>query len=495
MLGAIINGKNLFSGVIRMGGGVLGGVYAADMLYLSAQKEGRIQQIAEPIIKKAEEIQVRYIIVGVPIAAMGLHALLTPLADLTEVKPIIALKSAMGVYDFSIPFLLSGTMLLRCRSELKGDTAIVLQLFWHLFKRGSYEVGGEVYKSVVVLTRNASEYLQSLEQIHSALEKEKRDLDSAFDIICGRSRSQTLTDTLDNAAAFAQHLNDWNQRIQGLEDQLHDYVTLANARKDSFDEAPYVALEKAIQQLESVSVEEREQVALLYQTFYGIPDCFLEVERQMNEIRSLRQEIEQLFLKGEHLVEGALFVAEMNDIEADALRNWDETVRDMRTGVAGSLTTMVWDAAVNSPLRREPPPRRDKQGRVARIADDSTSFTELKRRELERKEPEKCRQLSSSLSRLHTWREASIHELERVHGPLSTVMINKPFFQRDKEMVDKIKRDLDGVKESFIRHKLSRFAREQLREREYQTSRLAMATPGVSEVRALRAGWNWWNQG
>lgn len=494
MLGAIASGKSLFSGVIRMGGGVLGGVYAADMLWLLAQKEGRIQQIAEPIIKRAEETSPKYIIVGAPIVAMGLHALFSCIAELAEFKPIIAVKTAMGVYDFSIPFLLSGAMLVRCRSKLKGNTSVVLQLFWHLVKEGTYGIGGEVYRNIEILARDVAEYLEILKELCGALEKEKRDLDSAIDIIRGKNRSETLTETLNNAAAFAEHLRDWNQRIQGLEEKLHDYVTLANARKDSFDEAPYDALEKAVQHLESVSAEEREQVTLLYQTFYGVTDCFEQVERQMEEIRTLRQEIEQLFLKGEHLVDGALFIAEMNDIEADALRSWDETVRDMRTGFAGNFTTMVSDGFNYSP-RRGPPAQTGKQGAVANIADDSSSFTELKRRELERRDSQTCRKLSSSLSGLRTRREATVLELEQVHAPLSIVTVHKPFFQRDKEMVDKIKRDLEGVRECFARHKLSRLDRERLREREYQARRLAYTAPGLSEARAVRAAWNWWNQG
>jgi len=176
-------------------------------------------------------------------------------------------------------------------------------------------------------------------------------------------------------------------------------VTLANARKDSFDEAPYLALEKAAADLESVSSEEREQVALLYQTFYGVNDCFEEIETQMEEIRTLRQEIDQLFLKGEHLIEGVLFVAEMNDTEVNALVGWDKTVGDMRMGIAGSATALGWDS-VFSPPRKAAPVRSNKHGTAAYIADDSSSFVELKRRELESKEPEACRLLRRSLGDL-----------------------------------------------------------------------------------------------
>ena len=462
----------------KCGGALIGGVYLGDIIWKVAQQDdSRIQKVTRPIVSKLEAIPLRYQLIGIPILTIVTHGLVTEVLDKLGsrkgiYKPLVALETALGVYDLSVPFLLSTSMMVHCRSELSGDNALVFQLFWHLVKIFSREMFGESYETIGKIFEVFKKAEDMLQAAVDVMEKEKRDLAAAIDLVFGFEKCEDLEKVLSNAQTFSVNLKQWNERIKEHEAKLHDYVAIAHAQRDSLKECNLEALEEMARTMDTVDEKERENVAFIYRTIFDVEDCFEEIQVRLQELKSLREEVEQLFLKAEHLLEGVSVIANMNDAETLAFISWEVTARDMQLGFGSQVMTNMADILSPSPKRID----RNAGGKVAAlrgIADESSFFVTSKRKELQRKAPVAWGKFTEVLESMHRLRQAAIGELELVHRTQGGINVQKPFFSGVKDKMSQTLTQLQEVDGVFSKLRLSEGERAGQQEREERLLSLA----------------------
>jgi len=474
----LFGGRTMITEAFKCGGALIGGVYLGDMIWKGAQQEdSRIQKVTRPIVSKLEAIPLRYQLIGIPILTIVAHGLVAEVLDKLGsrkglYKPLVALETALGVYDLSVPFLLSTSMMVHSRSELSGDSVLVFQLFWHLVKSFSRELLGESYETIVELFEAAQKGKAMLQAAQDVMEKEKRDLAAAIDLVFGFEKGEDLEKVLSNAQAFSVDLKQWNDKIKEHEAKLHDYVAIAHAQRDSLKECNYEALEEMARTLDTVDEKERENVAFIYRTFFDMEDCFEEIQVRLQELKRLREEVDQLFLRAEHLLEGVSVIAYMNDAETLAFISWEVTARDMELGFGSQVMTNMTDILSPSPKRID----RNAVGKAAvlrGIADESSFFATSKRKELQRKAPVAWGQFTEILESMHRLRNAAREELELVHRAQMGINVQKPFFSGVKGEMSQVLTQLQKVEGAFSQLRLSEGERAGQQEREVRLLSLA----------------------
>lgn len=456
MIAAILKSGGAIGGVIRIGGAFIGGAYLGDIISSKAQ-EGHIQKVAQPIINRIEATSIKRLCIAVSLITIITQCTLETYLENVPQKginrPLALIGTALGTYNISIPFLLGTLLMIQSHKKLSPQGNRSYQLLTHLFIETLKDILGNHY----VVLEEAFEYVKktkrALENFEQYLQIEWKDLNDALEIIFSFQEQQEIADIINKAEEFSEDLKNWNQKIIELEEKLHDYISLAHAQKDSLKETSFEKIEDFEQKLQAVPEEEKKRLTFFYQTFGKREDCFADIQGQIEELRTLKSQIEQLFLKAEHLVEAVTLIAQLNHTEMDAFESWDGAARDMEVGRASQIFTSTADIITWTKRGRRN--AQNKEERIDDIAGNNSYFIASKRRVLESTVPQTWKAFTEALTQIHTLRMDIQKELKLIHFSKRALNIQKPFFPLIHQETQATLHKLQGVQDVFTSLKLS----------------------------------------
>ncbi|MCB1107883.1 MAG: hypothetical protein KDK76_07295 [Chlamydiia bacterium] len=471
-----------FGKAVRFGACFIGGVYMGDFICRKGQSQNaRVQKVTLPIIKKFEEASVSSLLIGTPFLVVITHTTLALFIKMKKASPILmkplsALEGALGTYTFSIPFLQGTVVTIHSRKDLPGDGRLPLQMVRHLARLLAYELFGRLVNDIEAVYSKVQQTYENLENMKEQLAEEAQGFYEGLEIALNINQPESLNEILANAKEFSETLLTWQGKIKEFEEKLHDYVSVAHARKESLEECDIDAIEARVNEvLNRDPIGEGNLDWILSLCLEG--EITAErLREKVQEIKRLKNDIEHLFLKAEHLIQGVEILGGVNDTEVLSFVSWELTSANMNLSSSQLFVCHFMDqvrglssrgeyrrrsnqVTLENTLRNQnhaDPQKRQqleaslsKEGVIYSTANDQSHFTAGKRKALESADRPNWNRFAQLLVDIHALRKSITSQLNVIHN--QNLLVQKPFFEREIGQASQMRQTYQEIDEAFQR--------------------------------------------